>query len=420
MAQGSERQRSEPDGFERHRSARHRFIDAVPMPVDRSTSPPSTGSCSTASSGWVPRGSAAAGVFAVTDSDLLQAEIERVASAARCPVTLVRSVLDPALGGASVVLLGSDVALATLAVAGSTGGTVGDRPTKPWRGTTIIVGLAGEGTALWDAAGRWGADRVAVVPEAAAWLVDVLDDGLGTPPDRDRDRDATERTGAVVGVVGACGGVGATSVCVAVAEAARRARIGCLLVDADPLGHGLDVILAAGEPGVRWTELSEAAGRIPGDQLSEAVPRPHGIPLLGGGVTGVPVRVLGAVAAAAREAFSLAVVDIGRDRHSVQEWSGLVDRMVVVLPGHGQARLPVGCEGLDPEGLLAVVAGSPPDGLDAEAIAATVGALHYLPWRALPSVGRRLGAGLAPTDLSGRRCSAPDAILHFAQGGTPR
>ncbi|WP_334230443.1 septum site-determining protein Ssd [Tersicoccus mangrovi] len=373
------------------------------------------------------------GVVAVTGSALLRAEIERVASAAGRSVVVIPDVVDagtvgpgdalipdPVLPSAPVVLLGSDVALAGMAADGAAYRTR-DRP-RP--GTTIIVGLAGEGAALWDAATHWGADRVAVVPEASAWLVDVLAEDAATPRDHDRIRrpEGSEH-GVVLGVIGACGGLGSTALCVAVAEAARRAGTDALLIDADPLGGTLEVALdAVEEPGVRWAELGEAVGRIPGDQLREAVPRAQGLPLLTGAADAVPATVLAAVAAASREAFAVALVDVGRDRGSVREWNRLVDRLVVVLPPRPVdlgGTLTAALAAVDPARVLAVVAGSPPDGLDAEEVAASAGVRHYVAWPGLAAAGRRLTTGHRPADLAGRRCHAPSAVLHFAIAGAP-
>ncbi|OMH34429.1 hypothetical protein BGP79_04840 [Tersicoccus sp. Bi-70] len=369
----------------------------------------------------------------MTGSALLQAEIERVASAAGRTVTVIADLreggpaseataVDPLLLSAPVVLLGSDVALAGMLSADDAVARSRDRP---WRGTTIIVGLAGEGAALWEAAGHWDADRVAVVPDASAWLVDVLaDDAVDTRPRaRGLAQDITAEGGSVVGVIGGCGGVGATSLCIAVAEAARRTGVEALLVDANAWGGGMDEMLdAAEEPGVRWTELREAVGRIAGDQLKEAVPQAHGLPLLTGTVDTVPAHALAAVMTAAREAYAVTVVDVGRDRAALHEWVRLVDRVILVLPARAvgsAAVLTAVLQDVDPDRVLAVIAGRPPDGLDPEAVAADAGARHYVVWRSLPSVGRRLGAGLQPSGLVGRRCHAPEAILHFAGAGAP-
>ncbi|WP_188665755.1 septum site-determining protein Ssd [Tersicoccus solisilvae] len=412
---------------ESRRDARHRTRDGT---GDRTADPAAAGGTASSvprsgtSAGWVPP-PASSGVVAVTGSDLLRTEIERVASAAGRPVTLVSSADEPAasavLGAAAVVLLGSDVALAGLHHHRDREGP--DRPQAPWPGATIVVGLAGEGAALWDAAGHWGADRVAVVPEGSAWLVDLLGEVIGAPDGaRTGARGGPRGAGALVGVIGGCGGVGATSVCVAVAAAARRLGVTCLLVDADPLGPGLDTLLdAADEPGLRWPDLSEAAGRIPGDHLGDAVPRAQGLPLLSGRVDAVPLRVREAVTAAAREVFSVTIVDVGRDRAAVRDWSRLLDLTVLVLPAWEAAtHTPAAARGLDPERLLAVIAGTPPDGLDPELIAMAAGARHYVPWPRLATVGRRLRSGRPPTELVGRRCLAPEAILHAARWGAPR
>ena len=98
---------------------------------------------------------------------------------------------------------------------------------------------------------------------SAAWLGEViadLDDRCAAPA----------RT---LGVVGGSGGAGATTFACALAQ--RAARSGpTLLIDADPLGPGLDRMLGIERrEGVRWGELGRTSGRLSARSLREAVPR---------------------------------------------------------------------------------------------------------------------------------------------------
>jgi secretion/DNA translocation related CpaE-like protein len=85
--------------------------------------------------------------------------------------------------------------------------------------------------------------------------------------------------GEVVAVVGGCGGAGASLLAVALAQAALDA----LLVDLDPWGGGID-LLVAGEttPGLRWPDLALQGGRLNWSAVRDALPRHRGISLLSG------------------------------------------------------------------------------------------------------------------------------------------
>ena len=108
-----------------------------------------------------------------------------------------------------------------------------------------------------------GAERVVELPVGAEHVTELLTD-LG-----ERGRPA----GAVLGVVGGCGGAGATTLACALGQIAAE-RGPALVVDLDPLGPGCDRVLALdGEPGVRWDSLGAASGRLSGRSLREAVPR---------------------------------------------------------------------------------------------------------------------------------------------------
>ena len=91
------------------------------------------------------------------------------------------------------------------------------------------------------------------------------------------------RPGRVIAVVGACGGVGTSTLAAAVAHAVRRHGQSAVLVDLDVPGPGLDVFLGIeDEPGARWPELGTARGDVDGDGLLAALPRWRSVPVLSG------------------------------------------------------------------------------------------------------------------------------------------
>lgn len=145
---------------------------------------------------------------------------------------------------APLVLVGADVAEAYA------GARLARRP-----GVVLVGRGPAEGTddvALWALAADLGADHVVFLPAAEPWLVDrfaTVAAGPGEP-------------GQVVTVVGGRGGAGASVLATALAVTASRAGARTLLVDADPLGGGLDLLLGHEEvAGLRWPDLADAAGR---------------------------------------------------------------------------------------------------------------------------------------------------------------
>ncbi len=110
-----------------------------------------------------------------------------------------------------------------------------------------------------------GAENVAALPASETWLVELLTDigdGGATP-------------GLTIGVIGGSGGAGATVFAAALAQtAATQGRV--LLVDADPIGAGIDRVLGLeSADGIRWDAMMQATGRLSSRSLREALPRPR-------------------------------------------------------------------------------------------------------------------------------------------------
>ncbi|TCK27100.1 septum site-determining protein Ssd [Pseudonocardia endophytica] len=135
----------------------------------------------------------------------------------------------------------------------------------PRRDGVVLVARGEPPGWVWQAAVTVGATEVVTLPEAEAWLVAALADST--------DRSGSGRPGAVVAIVGARGGAGASTLAAATAVAAARSGTGTLLVDCDPLGGGLDLLLGVEqEPGLRWPELTVADGRVRAGALHDALP----------------------------------------------------------------------------------------------------------------------------------------------------
>src|SRR2546421_294935 len=88
--------------------------------------------------------------------------------------------------------------------------------------------------------------RPLIVTEDEPWLVDRIADaaeGIGEPA-------------LTIGVVGGRGGAGASTLACALAVTAARSGHRTMLIDGDPLGGGLDVLLGGERAGgLRWPDL---------------------------------------------------------------------------------------------------------------------------------------------------------------------
>jgi secretion/DNA translocation related CpaE-like protein len=220
---------------------------------------------------------------------------------------------------------------------------------------------------VWQQAMRVGAEQVAVLPEAEAWLVDRL---LAVR--------APSRPAPLVAVIGGRGGAGASVLACALALTAARAGHRPALVDADPFGAGLDLMLAAEQvPGLRWPDLAQARGRVDGAGVLAGLPAVDGIAVLAWGPAPAPEPRVGTVAsvldALVRQA-SLVVVDL--PRAGGPGWEPALDRAclgLLVVPAEvgataAAARVCARIQTRLPD-LRLVVRGPAPTGLPAEAVA---------------------------------------------------
>lgn len=303
---------------------------------------------------WLPAESSE--TLLLTGFDFLQGEVERIVAAAGGQLRVVADATEaaPYWDTASVVLVGSDV-----------------RELPPRRRSpAVLVGLSGEGDSLWHLAAVLGAERVAVLPDAASWLAEYLS----------RSR-SPEAGGLVLGVTGGCGGAGATTASIWLAQAAAEWGARVLLIDGDPWGGGLELALAAEEStGLRWPDLSDASGSIDPEQLSDALPVAGGFSFLSWPGsrerhTGVDSATVGGVLDAARRGYELVLVDIGRGTEPLRTFAWDCDRILLVAPAQlraavASARL---LQELPPVETALVIRGKPGATLDGPLIADSVG-----------------------------------------------
>lgn len=279
----------------------------------------------------------------------------------------------PVWPASGLVLLGDDVAA---------------RGVPSRRAAVVVVAPSGAPDRLWRTALEIGAEHVAVLPEDHEWLLHRLD----------RHADPGSATGLVVGVVGGCGGAGATtlSACLAVTAAARRSTA---LVDADPWGAGVDAILGShDEPGLRWADLQGLRGPVRSAALCGALPHVRGASVLswGCGPAAEPhPEAVESVLEAARRHFGLVVVDLPRaPSPSATAALAAVDVVLLLVPAQVRATLAAArvLSALRPVAgdVRLVVRGPSPGGLAAEQVAAALD----LPLQGRLAPERRLGAAL--------------------------
>jgi secretion/DNA translocation related CpaE-like protein len=170
----------------------------------------------------------------------------------------------------------------------------------------LLVGKDLDDQDVWRRAVDIGADHVLVLPDAETWLVDRIADaaeGVGQPA-------------LTIGVVGGRGGAGASTLACALALTAARNGQRTVLVDADPLGGGLDVLLGAERTsGLRWPDLAESRGRVNSEALEESLPRSHALGVLSwdrGDTVVIPPQAMRSVLGAARRRGGVVVIDLPR------------------------------------------------------------------------------------------------------------
>ena len=327
-----------------------------------------------------------------SDGDLLD-ELLRLAAAGGTEVEVAP---DPATArsrwaAAPLVAVGTDQAQACL------------RARLSRRPRVVLVGRSGQGDAGWDLAELIGAEHVAMLPAAEPWLVDRFAEG---PVDKGTAGGAA----SIVAVIGGRGGAGASVLAGGLAVTAARVGLRTLLVDADPLGGGLDLVLGWEQlEGLRWPALTEADGRVDAPALVRALPSRGDLVMLSwdrGDLLALPAEAMAATMDAGRRGRDIVVVDLPRQ---------LDDAAVIALQAADQAFVLVPAElrataaaarvaaaaALHCANLSVIVRGPAPGRLKAREIARALGLPLVGTLRPEPGLCRSLERGEAPT-ASGR------------------
>ncbi|KOG90565.1 septum site-determining protein Ssd [Streptomyces varsoviensis] len=236
----------------------------------------------------------------------------------------------------------------------------------------VLVGRDLDDPEVWRRAVLAGARNVVLLPDGEGWLVDRIADvveGVGRPA-------------LTVGVIGGRGGAGASTLACALAVTAARAGQRAMLIDGDPLGGGLDVLLGGeNAEGLRWPAFARSRGRVAGGALEESLPELHSLRVLSwdrGDATLVQPEAMRAVLAAARRRGGTVVVDLPRrGDEATMEALRQVDVGLLVVPGElravAAAHRVASMAGMVLDDLRAVVRTPYAPGLDDEEIARLLG-----------------------------------------------
>jgi secretion/DNA translocation related CpaE-like protein len=348
-------------------------------------------------------------VILLCDDEDLADDAVRVAAAAGAELERVPDAvaLRRRWSGAAMVLLDEGGAAA-----------VGAAGTRPGRRDGVVVLCRGEppGT-VWERAVAVGAEHVVSLPEGEDWLVTALSDAGGGVPDGG--------PGRVVCVVGGRGGAGASVLAAAIAVRARDAGARVLLVDCDPLGGGLDLVVGAEQvDGLRWPGLALGGGRVAASSLHAALPRAGG-----------PLTVLAcdrhgpgpapdaavAVVEAGRRAGDTVVCDLPRHlTDTAAAVLAVADLTVLVVPAEVRATAAASrVAGLVAEhgGAVGVVVRGPaPGGLTGEDVAAALGLEVLASVDAEPGLAAAMDHGTVPGVRRGPLADAAEAVLDALEG----
>ncbi len=220
--------------------------------------------------------------------------------------------------------------------------------------------------------------------------------------------------------IGGRGGAGASTLVAALALAGVRRSLRTAALDADPLGGGLDLVLGAEDvPGLRWSDLVGARGRVGSAGLLASLPVAEGVSLVSGDralLGEVPADSMTAVLEATARGCELVVVDLPRhlDAAALAAVRG-ADRTLVVVPAEvrataAAARVVSALRGSAAE-IGLVVRGPAPGDLDARLVADSLGVELAGECRAEPGLAAALDRGEPPGRRRGPLSRLADDLI---------
>lgn len=174
----------------------------------------------------------------------------------------------------------------------------------PRRDGVALIGPEQPAGTAWSAAVDVGAQCVCALPAQESELIRHLAESTESAA-------VGIRRGRVIAVAAGPGGGGASVFAAALGRCAGEA----LLVDLDPCGGGIDLLLGGeSAPGLRWPDLSLQSGRLSWTALKEVLPHQLGLRFLSGARTfhDIDPGAVGAVVDAGRRGGTTVLCDIPR------------------------------------------------------------------------------------------------------------
>lgn len=319
------------------------------------------------------------GVLAVVDDPALRDDVDRVAAAVAVRVVHCGGTVNR-----------RDWTAAAAVVLDETAGRRCTQSGLPRRPRVVLILGSEPDKATWQSAIALGAHHVLRLPEQDRDLVEVLSDAGESVTDRGD-------CGSVVAVIGGRGGAGASIFSAALALAADDA----LLVDADPWGGGVDLLLGIEEqPGLRWPDIAVENGRLSLAAVRDALPRHQGVSVLSCTRHGADVGggSLLAVVDAGRRGGATVVCDVSRSLTGAAEAALDAADLVVVVGAcdvrscASSAAMASALLSINPNvGLVA--RGPSPGGLHAAEVARVAGLPLLAAMRPEPNLSGRLERG---------------------------
>ena len=310
----------------------------------------------------------------------LSNDIERIVAAAGRPLILATdagSISRQAWTRAGAVVLdGSDPSMAALSQ-------------LPRRGRVLLICRDEPTSEVWRRAVEVGVEQVLALPEDEARLIEAFS-GMSSVTSAGR--------APVVVVVGGRGGAGASVLCAAIGLCAPN---GALIVDADPYGGGIDLLLGWEDmEGLRWPDIDMRSGRVSFDALRRALPHRRGLVVLSGDRSGGAgnIETIAGVIDSARGAGVPVVIDLSRRLGAISTAAlERADLVVVLTPAEvracaSAALVAEAVRCINPNVGL-VVRGPAPGGLRAAEVAEIVGVPLIAAMRPEPNLASRLDNG---------------------------
>ncbi len=205
------------------------------------------------------------------------------------------------------------------------------RARLPRRSRVILVSHGTASKADEAKAAELGFDNLVALPLAEPWLVDRFAERFD-PPTR----------GRILAVIGGRGGAGASILSGGLAVTAVRAGHRTLLVDADPLGGGLDLLLGwENVDGLRWPAFADTDGRVDPAALLQALPNRGDLVLLSFDreqFPSVPGAAMAATLDAGRRGRDVIITDLPRQLDDAAVLAlQAADRALLIVPAELRA-----------------------------------------------------------------------------------